>query len=244
MNDRHVSAPRWLVVNADDLGQSPCINAGIFDAVEHGIVTSASMMVRWEAAGDAARWTRDRPDLGVGLHLDLGEWILRDGVWTALYEVVDTTDVDAVRTEVLRQLDAFERVMGRSPTHLDSHQHAHMREPVRAVVLDTASRLQIPVRSLTEATYCGDFYAQWQAGNTQLERIRFNSLLAILDKLGPGLTELACHPGADDINDLNSMYLAERSIERDVLCDPRLPEALAGRNIRLCNYATHNRRTA
>src|SRR5688500_1911968 len=106
-------APRWLIVNADDLGQSDCINAGIFESVEHGIVTSASMMVRWQAHRDAAAWARRQPSLGVGLHLDLGEWIIKDGEWEPLYEVVDVDDADAVRLELQRQLGLFEDALGR-----------------------------------------------------------------------------------------------------------------------------------
>ena len=39
-----------LVVNADDLGCSEGVNLGIFEAHEHGIVTSSSLMVSNESA--------------------------------------------------------------------------------------------------------------------------------------------------------------------------------------------------
>src|SRR5437870_3779943 len=45
-------AARYLIVNADDFGLSPGVNRGIIEAHEHGIVTSASLMVRWPAAGE------------------------------------------------------------------------------------------------------------------------------------------------------------------------------------------------
>ena len=41
---------RAVIVNADDFGQSAGINRGIVEAHERGIVTSASLMVRWPAA--------------------------------------------------------------------------------------------------------------------------------------------------------------------------------------------------
>jgi predicted glycoside hydrolase/deacetylase ChbG (UPF0249 family) len=41
---------RLLIVNADDLGLSEGVNAGIAEAHERGIVTSASLMVRQGAA--------------------------------------------------------------------------------------------------------------------------------------------------------------------------------------------------
>src|SRR5688572_28379081 len=77
---------RHLIVNADDFGFSPGVNRGIAEAHERGIVTSASLMVRWPAAAAAASYARARPELSVGLHLDLGEWVLRDGAWVPLYE--------------------------------------------------------------------------------------------------------------------------------------------------------------
>ena len=43
-------ATRSLIVNADDFGQSPGMNRGTIAARERGIVTSASLMVRWPAA--------------------------------------------------------------------------------------------------------------------------------------------------------------------------------------------------
>lgn len=45
---------RHLVVNADDFGLSPGVNRGVIEAHEAGIVTSASLMVRWPGAAEAA----------------------------------------------------------------------------------------------------------------------------------------------------------------------------------------------
>jgi hypothetical protein len=64
---------RRLIVTADDFGRSPGINRGIIAANEVGIVTSAKFMVRWPAAAGAAAYARERPDLALGLHFDLGE---------------------------------------------------------------------------------------------------------------------------------------------------------------------------
>ena len=41
---------RYLIVNADDFGMGRGVNDGIIKSHEHGIVTSASLMVRWRAA--------------------------------------------------------------------------------------------------------------------------------------------------------------------------------------------------
>ncbi len=47
-------AKRALIVNADDFGQSFGVNRGIMEAHQRGIVISASPMVRWPAAREAA----------------------------------------------------------------------------------------------------------------------------------------------------------------------------------------------
>ena len=65
---------RYLIVNADDFGQSRGINRGITEAHEQGIVTSASLMVRWPAAPEAAAYARSHGSLSLGLHFDFGEW--------------------------------------------------------------------------------------------------------------------------------------------------------------------------
>jgi predicted glycoside hydrolase/deacetylase ChbG (UPF0249 family) len=129
-----VSAERVLIVNADDFGQSEGINQGVRLAHEEGIVTAATLMVRWPAAEEAAAYARARLQLSVGLHLDLGEWEYVDGEWRARYEVVDTTDLAAVEAEVEGQIESFRQLMGCGPTHLDSHQHVHRQEPVRSAL--------------------------------------------------------------------------------------------------------------
>ncbi|MDO8757569.1 MAG: ChbG/HpnK family deacetylase, partial [Elusimicrobiota bacterium] len=70
-----------VIVTADDFGLSPEVNEAVRLAHEGGILTSASLMVRWPAAEHAAREAALRPSLTVGLHVDLGEWTHRAGSW-------------------------------------------------------------------------------------------------------------------------------------------------------------------
>jgi predicted glycoside hydrolase/deacetylase ChbG (UPF0249 family) len=230
------SATKYVIVNADDFGQSPGINRGIVTAHEHGIVTSASLMVRWPAATAAGAYARAHPQLSVGLHLDLGEWVCREGRWLPAYEVVATEDAAAVATEVDRQLAAFRDIVGRDPTHIDSHQHAHLEEPVRSIVLAVGRRLHVPVRRCDAVIrYCGDFYGQTDEGDPCPEILSMAGLLRVLNGLSPGVTELGCHPG--DASDLDTMYRDERLLEIRVLCDPRVRAALPSLGLQLCAYS-------
>lgn len=225
---------RYLIVNADDLGLSAGINRGIIEAHEQGIVTRASLMVRQPGAANAAGYAREHPRLGIGLHLDLGEWVYRDGAWQELYRVVSDQDAAQVAQELARQLQQFQALVGRMPMHLDSHQHVHNAEPVRTIMLDAAKRLGVPLRFHDpNVRYVGDFYGQSGRGEPWRQGITVTALIAILEKLEAGVTELACHPGFPE---MEMVYADERRIEVETLCDPRVRTALAAQGIELVAY--------
>jgi chitin disaccharide deacetylase len=234
---------RRLIVNADDFGRSAGVNEGVARAREHGIVTSASLMIRWPASGPAASYARGQAGMSLGLHLDLGEWAFRGGSWVSLYEIVDLEDGGAVSAEVERQIAAFRAFAGREPTHLDSHQHVHLREPARTVILEAAGRLSVPLRHFAPAVrHCGRFYGQTSEGEPLPENITVESLLTLLSELPPGLTELGCHPGLRA--DFDTMYGRERAREVAVLCDPRVREAIEARGISLATFRDAEAATA
>jgi predicted glycoside hydrolase/deacetylase ChbG (UPF0249 family) len=229
-------AKRQLIVNADDFGLSSSVNQGIIKAHEQGIVTSTSLMVGWPGAAEAATYSREHWDLSFGLHVDLGEWAYRDGAWVPLYEVVPMEDIAAVSDQISYQLDTFRRLVGKDPTHIDSHQHAHLREPVRSIVIDVARHLAVPLRHYSsEIRYCGDFYGQTVEGLSFPYGISVDRLMRILAALPPGLTELCCHPGEGV--DLDTMYRSERLEEVKVLCDPRIGAAISTLEIELCSFS-------
>src|SRR5438034_2372867 len=96
-----------LIVNADDFGLCAGVNRGVIEAHERGIVTSASLMVRWPAAGEAADYARGQGALSIGLHLDLGQWTFAEEEWKADYERVPLSNREEVEREVRRQLELF-----------------------------------------------------------------------------------------------------------------------------------------
>jgi chitin disaccharide deacetylase len=232
---------KYLIVNADDFGQSAGVNRGVIQAHEHGILTSASLMVRWPHAVEAAAYAQMHPSLGVGIHLDFGEWTCKNGEWKRLYSVVDTEDHEGVKREITSQMAAFCDLMGREPTHIDSHQHVHRNEPARSMVVEVAGRLGIPARDVPlppssepRARYCGRFYGQGDDGTQWPECISVEALIEILGGLEPGFTELGCHPATEP--DLETMYKVERLQELATLCHPRVREAVETMGIELCSF--------
>ena len=229
------NSTRFLIVNADDFGLTPGVNRGIIQAHEEGIVTSASLMVRYPAAVEAARYASTRPELSVGLHFDIAEWRYTHGEWRPFYLVVDPDDAAAVQAELQRQLAFYEDLVGCAPTHLDSHQHVHNSEPIRGAILELAHRLNIPLRACTPMiAYRGDFYGQTGQGDSYAEGIKLAHLQKTIETLASGVSELGCHPGYGE--GLDSVYLRQREEEVKVLCRPELRTSLADAGVRLCSF--------
>lgn len=225
---------RLLIVNADDLGLSDGVNAGIGEAHERGIVTSASLMVRQGAASEAASYAGEHPALAVGLHIDLGQWDYKSGEWMAAYERCAQDDEPAVEAECRAQLEAFRALLGRDPTHLDSHQHTHMNEPVASVAERLAAELGVPLRA-RGIRYEGGFYGQTGKGEPLPEAITAESLIDLVASLPGGWTELGCHPGFGVRGE--SSYGPEREREVRALCDPRVKKKIESEGIELRSFA-------
>jgi predicted glycoside hydrolase/deacetylase ChbG (UPF0249 family) len=225
-----------LVVNADDLGLSRGVNEGIVRAHRDGIVTSASLMVRQPAAEAAAELVQDLPSLGVGLHVDLAEWVAQPSGWTAVYAFVDSADAAAVEREVKLQLQSFERLVGRPPDHLDSHQHAHQEEPLRSILGRAAEELGIPLRFHSRFRYFGGFYGQGRNGESLPEAITSSGLKTAIAALADDAVELCCHPASE--LDFRSSYGAERLRELATLCDPGVGDAVAAADFTLRSFSS------
>jgi predicted glycoside hydrolase/deacetylase ChbG (UPF0249 family) len=219
---------RVLIVNADDFGASAGINRGIVEAGERGIVTSTSLMVTGAAAADAVELARRHPDLSIGLHWDL------DGEGTQ--PSLDLDDLDAVRAELARQLDAFDDLVGRAPTHIDSHHHVHRSPELAPIARELAAPLGVPLRGDGRVGYVGGFYGQWEHGVTDLRHVSVEFLIWILrNEVPEGWTEIGCHPGYVD-DAFTSVYLTEREAELRTLTDPLVQEEIRSLGIRLASY--------
>lgn len=239
----NAGSARQLIVNADDFGLSPLTNAGIMQCHKEGIVTSASLMVRYPAAREAVELWRNDGQMSLGLHVDLGEWVFASGEWQALYEVAPTHDPAAVRDEICRQLDYFRQLTGTNPTHLDSHQHVH-RGPAAGIEMQRLAReLGVVLRGADpRVRFWGAFFGQNEHLEPTPKNISVEGMLWILQKIDEGVTELSCHPGLDLA--IRSQYRDERIIEVHTLCDPAVREVIKAAGIRLTSFADLHMPTA
>ncbi len=142
---------------------------------------------------------------------------------------------EAVAEEIGRQLERFEALMGKPPTHLDSHQHVHREDPVRTALLRAAHRLRVPVRGVTPGIGYLGFHGQDGRGNSIPDAISVEALVRTIEELPPGVTELGCHPAAEA--DHPSAYGEERLRELEALCDPRVAAAIHRCDIALRSFA-------
>ncbi len=150
-----------LIVNADDFGLSPEVNAGIMRARRDGILRSASLMVAEPAARAAAELARDDPALDVGLHavvcrgrsvLDAsrlgaavsasGEFI--DSPVTAGMRYFFDRSMRAAMTDELRaQVERHLELVGYL-NHIDGHLNFHVHPLFADILVDLAVEYKVP----------------------------------------------------------------------------------------------------
>jgi predicted glycoside hydrolase/deacetylase ChbG (UPF0249 family) len=216
-----------LIVNGDDFGASRGINRGILEAHRGGVLTSTSLMVNMPASEEAARLAREAPELSVGIHVNLTN---EGGA-----PVADLDDPEACRVELDLQVAIFRELLGRMPTHLDSHHNVHRRPALRPLFVALAHRCALPLREHSPARYFSTFYGQWD-GATHLEHLSVDSLCRMLrDEIGEGVTELGCHPGYLD-PEFHSEYAVEREAELRTLCAPELRASVEALGFRLLGF--------
>jgi len=220
-----------IIFNADDFGASRGVNRGIIDCHTRGVLTSTSMMVTGSAVREAVELSKAHPRLAIGLHWDVqGENDL---------PTLDLDNPTLVRDDFLRQLDAFRKLMGREPTHVDSHRHNHRDKKVYPIIHELVAPLGVPLRGDERVRFIGSFYAQWEWKVTELKYVGVEFLQQLLrEESREGWTEFSCHPGYVT-PDYQAVYLAEREEEIKSLVDPRIKETIREQGLILSSYADY-----
>jgi predicted glycoside hydrolase/deacetylase ChbG (UPF0249 family) len=245
---------RTLIVNADDFGLTGGVSRGILAAHRGGIVTSTTVIVT-RPIDPALIEELLASGLGVGLHLNLtfgppisSPWrvpSLVDAEGTFVRdpsEAARRASKDEARIELGTQIDVFRKLIGRFPTHLDTHHHVGCHQPILELILDFAAALKVPVRSQNDLArtaarrrklrtpdhFVGDAGPEpyWTT-----ERV-----LDQLAALPAGVTEAMTHPGHYDEELAGSRYGKQRDVELAALIDRRAREMIEREGIRLAHF--------
>lgn len=224
----HAPDAKLLIVHCDDLGLTRSANVAVYEALRHGIATSASLMVPCPWARDAAAMYRGE-DIGVHLTLN-AEWetyrwgpithapSLLDGDGgfpRTLPDLWDHADVEEARRECRTQLERA-ILWGFDVSHLDSHMGAlQLRADFFDVYLELAVDFGLPLRmaSASAERLIGFPYRRLAAEEgvvfpDHLLVTQVGSRRAIekaLFDLRPGVTEVYLHP-AIDTDELRSSH--------------------------------------
>jgi predicted glycoside hydrolase/deacetylase ChbG (UPF0249 family) len=160
---RSTSRPFALVVTADDFGIGLQTSRGIVLAHQKGPVTATSMMV---VTGDHARASvpllAEAPNLDLGLHLVLTNCGHKPLVAKASSGLVDRDGLflsngrlwmrawsgrlnkAAVGEEIAAQGELFRQLIGRRPSYVDGHHHAHQLPIIREALIEVMSKGLLP----------------------------------------------------------------------------------------------------
>jgi predicted glycoside hydrolase/deacetylase ChbG (UPF0249 family) len=243
-----------LIVNADDFGLTAGVSRGILEAHRSGIVTSTTLLVNRDIPPVQVEELK-ASGLGVGVHLNLtlgapvsdpkrvpslvdaeGRFI-RDA-----REAAARAKPDEARIELGTQIDVFRAIMGRFPTHLDTHHHVGRHDPILELVLDFARALKVPVRSQdatvrSAARRLGlrtpDHFMGESGPEPYWSRERTLEHLAALPT---GVSEFMTHPGYFDDDLAYSRYGRQRETELAGLTDAAATVAVERHGIRLAHF--------
>jgi len=170
------------IVNADDYGLTAGVNRAIEEGHRAGFVTSTTVLLNGDAAGEASDLPRAAPDMSVGVHVNLTlgrptsdpgripSLVTADGCFhsrVALVRLVLRRKVSAqdVVREARAQIDAL-RGLGIAATHWDTHQHVAELPPLARAVGAAAKEAGI-LRARTPRVWIvnaddAPFVARWR----------------------------------------------------------------------------------
>ena len=250
-----------LIVNADDFGYTPGVTSGILRAHREGIVTATTLMTNAPDTDGAAQVARFTPKLDVGVHIvfTYGKPLSRPervrslvtaaGAFPRVSDLMRTGApvAEEALSEARAQYARARELIGRAPTHLDTHHWVHDLRPLEDAMLELAKETGCVLRAhdgrqrarfrdagvRTADRFVRDFQHTGKIGVDSLVL-----LLEHLDEHEGGTVELMCHPAdPDEMLLRGSTYAAERGVELRTLTDPAVRETIDRLGIELVSYS-------
>ena len=253
------SEQTYLIIRSDDAGMSHSVNRALERLIESGLPVSISVMFPTPWYQETVELLKRHPSVSVGIHLTLNsEW--KHYRWgpvlgrTAVPSLVDADgyffpsadtlyrnrpDLEEVERELRAQI---QRALGSGLKidYVDYHMGTVMGHPEFREITERLAR----EFSLGMSGYFGEANHDpqyWAAPAAKLD-----SLLAMVNRLEPGLHLVVTHVGIDDAElgallDMNTSnplpdMSKNRQGELDALTSQRFSAALKARNVRLVTY--------
>lgn len=243
-----------LIVNADDFGMTEANTIATILCHEDGILSSTTMMMNMPYVELAAKLAKEHPSLGVGIHfvLTVGRPLVEgaksytdeNGNFRRPKSYEDGkphADLDELYTEWKAQMEKFIQVMGKKPTHIDSHHHAHNLPWHLPVTMRLAKEYDLPVR-IRVGLYPDDYeyeQAPMVTGfyeDTATEKYFTTNEFGLWDH---EVAEVMCHPSFVDQRLYNmSSYALPRMNEMAVLRSDEVKQWVKDNNIELITFDT------
>jgi predicted glycoside hydrolase/deacetylase ChbG (UPF0249 family) len=204
-----------IIVNADDLGMSEPVNEAIFQGMQLGTITSATVLSNGPAVRAATKQLHLFPKCSFGVHLNLTEFEpLCSGSHTDLASILDQNRcfngnsirevriglpmLSAIFREWCSQIENLMR-LGVEPSHLDAHHHVHTIPQMLPVLAALRHRYKINKVRISRNMYDdserpgGLLLAKKRIFNSALRTIGFRTTRIFTD-LGTFIKVCAARP--------------------------------------------------
>jgi predicted glycoside hydrolase/deacetylase ChbG (UPF0249 family) len=256
---------RLLLVNADDFGMYPDVNAAIVRLFKEGIVRSTSLMIASPEASQAIQLLEENPDIRFGIHLTVvADYDYRWEPLTPREKVPSLLDERGYFYNIDRQSEMLERAKrdelevefrtqieaalaaGLTPTHIDWHSLLNGgRSDIFDLTLGLAKEYGLALRVMTQP-YIDQVQGHGLPANdyNMLDFYRMSiegrsaRCAQLLRELPVGLTEWAVHPslGSAESQAIDPDGWQIRRADFDFLISPQAREIIHEEGITLLSY--------